>query len=105
MNLVLTNSKTKRKVIVNWNQVQTSYELFDREIQDTVTKIFFNKESNLIVMEKLRDIHNMLYAQSVGLGQSGIVWDELPPFDEMIEHSYRPRYEKKKHYRETNYNY
>ncbi len=105
MFIVLTNSKTKRKTIVNWNQVQTCYELYDREIQDTVTKIFFNKDSNMIVTEKLNEIHHILNRLEMGLEQNDIKWDEVPTFDEVIENSYRPRFERRKNYRETNYNY
>lgn len=98
MYITLTNCKSKRKTIVNWGQVHSCYELLDRENRTTVTKINFNKDSYIIVSERLEDIHKILNTVSFGLTQD-VVWDKEPNFDEVIEESYN-----RENYRERNYN-
>ena len=95
MYITLTNSKSKRKTIINWEQVHSCYELLDRESRSRVTKINFSKDSYIIVMEKLEDIHRYLSDASFGLTQK-VEWDGEPDFDEMIEEDYNRR--------EKNYN-
>ena len=101
MYITLTNSKSKRKTIINWEQVHSCYELLDRESRNRVTKINFSKDSYIIVSEKLEDIHKLLGQVSFGLTQS-VVWDGEPDFDEMIEDDYNTN--RKGHYRERDYN-
>lgn len=98
MYITLTNSKSKRKTIINWEQVHSCYELLDKENRCRVTKINFNKDSYIIVLEKLEDIHKLLNSASFGLTQD-VEWDGEPVFDEMIEDSYN-----RENYREENYN-
>ena len=87
MYITLTNSKSKRKTIINWEQVHSCYELLDRDSRNRVTKINFSKDSYIIVMEKLEDIHKLLNQVSFGLTQD-VVWDGDPNFDEVMEESY-----------------
>lgn len=98
MYITLTNSKSKRKTIINWEQVHSCYELLDRDSRSRVTKINFSKDSYIIVMEKLEDIHRLLNKVSFGLTQE-VEWDGEPDFDEMIEESYN-----RDNNRERNYN-
>ena len=100
MNIVLTNSKSKRKNIINWNNVDSSYELLDRECRTRVTKINFSKDSYIIVTEKLEEIHKILEDIKYGLTQK-VVWDSEPSFDEVIEEGYNAN---QKNYRESVYN-
>ena len=100
MYITLTNSKSKRKTIINWEQVHSCYELLDRDSRSRVTKINFSKDSYIIVSEKLEEIHRLLGQVSFGLTQD-VVWDGDPDFDEMMEESYnRETYRD----RERNYN-
>ena len=101
MFITLTNSKTKRKTIINWEQVHSCYELLDRESRSRVTKINFSKDSYIIVVEKLEDIHKLLGQVSFGLIQD-VVWDGEPDFDEMIEDEFHRRDNYRD--RERNYN-
>jgi hypothetical protein len=101
MYITLTNSKSKRKTIINWEQVHSCYELLDRESRNRVTKINFSKDSYIIVSEKLEDIHKLLGQVSFGLTQS-VIWDGEPDFDEMIEDDYNTN--RKGNYREREYN-
>jgi hypothetical protein len=101
MYITLTNSKSKRKTIINWEQVHSCYELLDRESRCRVTKINFSKDSYIIVMEKLEDIHKLLNQSSFGLTQD-VVWDGEPDFDEMIEDDYNTN--RRDSYRDRNYN-
>jgi hypothetical protein len=71
----------------------------DRESKSRVTKINFSKDSYIIVVEKLEDIHRLLNKVSFGLTQD-VVWDGEPDFDEMIEDEYNRR----DNHRERNYN-
>ena len=98
MYITLTNSKSKRKTIINWEQVHSCYELLDRDSRSRVTKINFSKDSYIIVSEKLEDIHKLLNKVSFGLTQD-VEWDGEPDFDEMIEESYN-----RDNNRERNYN-
>jgi hypothetical protein len=100
MYITLTNSKSKRKTIINWGQVHSCYELLDRETRSRVTKINFSKDSYIIVSEKLEDIHKLLTKLNFGLSQD-IVWDSEPNFDEVIEDDYNTN---RKNYRERDYN-
>lgn len=100
MYITLTNSKSKRKTIINWEQVHSCYELLDRESRSRVTKINFSKDSYIIVSEKLEDIHKLLGKVSFGLIQD-VEWDGEPDFDEMIEDEYNSN---RKNNREPNYN-
>ncbi len=95
MYIALTNSKSKRKNLINWGQVHSCYELLDRDSRSRVTKINFSKDSYIIVMEKLEDIHKLLNKVSYGLTQD-VEWDGEPDFDEMIEDDFNRR--------ERNYN-
>ena len=101
MYITLTNSKSKRKTIINWEQVHSCYELLDRESRSRVTKINFSKDSYIIVSEKLEDIHKLLNQSSFGLTQD-VVWDGDPDFDEMIEDDYNTN--RRDSYRDRNYN-
>jgi len=100
MYITLTNSKSKRKTIINWEQVHSCYELLDRDSKSRVTKINFSKDSYIIVSEKLEDIHKLLGKVSFGLTQE-VVWDGEPDFDDMIEEEYNTS---RKNYRERDYN-
>jgi hypothetical protein len=99
MYITLTNSKTKRKTIINWGQVQSCYELLDKETKSRVTKIHFTKDSYIIVLEKLEDIHKLLTKVNFGLTQD-VEWDGEPNFDEMIEEEFNGR----EFNRDRNYN-
>ena len=99
MYITLTNSKSKRKTIINWGQVHSCYELLDRETRSRVSKINFSKDSYIIVSEKLEDIHKLLNDVNFGLTQD-VVWDGEPKFDEMMEEEFNGR----GNYRERNYN-
>lgn len=99
MYITLTNSKSKRKTIINWGQVHSCYELLDRETRSRVSKINFSKDSYIIVSEKLEDIHKLLNNVNFGLTQD-VVWDGEPKFDEMMEEEFNGR----GNYRERNYN-
>lgn len=101
MYITLTNSKSKRKTIINWEQVHSCYELLDRESRSRVTKINFSKDSYIIVMEKLEDIHTLLGDASFGLTQK-VEWDGEPDFDDVIEDDYNSN--RRENYRERNYN-
>jgi hypothetical protein len=100
MYITLTNSKSKRKTIINWEQVHSCYELLDRDSKSRVTKINFSKDSYIIVSEKLEDIHKLLSKVSFGLVQE-VEWDGEPSFDEVIEDEYNAN---RKNYRERDYN-
>lgn len=100
MYITLTNSKSKRKTIINWVQVHSCYELLDRETRSRVTKINFSKDSYIVVLEKLEDIHRLLGKVSFGLVQD-VEWDGDPNFDEVIEDDYNTN---RKNYRERDYN-
>jgi hypothetical protein len=100
MYITLTNSKSKRKTIINWEQVHSCYELLDRESRSRVTKINFSKDSYIIVSEKLEDIHKLLNKVSFGLTQE-VEWDGEPSFDEVLEDEYNTN---RKNYRERDYN-
>lgn len=99
MYITLTNSKSKRKTIINWGQVHSCYELLDRETRSRVSKINFSKDSYIIVSEKLEEIHKLLNNVNFGLTQD-VVWDGEPKFDEMMEEEFNGR----GNYRERNYN-
>ena len=99
MYITLTNSKSKRKTIINWGQVHSCYELLDRESKSRVSKINFSKDSYIIVSEKLEDIHKLLGHVSFGLTQD-VEWDGEPNFDEMMEEEFNGR----GNYRERTYN-
>lgn len=99
MYITLTNSKSKRKTIVNWGQVHSCYELLDRESKSRVSKINFSKDSYIIVSEKLEDIHKLLTKVTFGLTQE-VEWDVEPNFDDMIEEEFNGR----GNYRERSYN-
>ena len=99
MYITLTNSKSKRKTIINWGQVHSCYELLDRESRSRVSKINFSKDSYIIVSEKLEEIHKLLNNVNFGLTQD-VVWDGEPKFDEMMEEEFNGR----GNYRERNYN-
>ena len=101
MYITLTNSKSKRKTIINWGQVHSCYELLDRETRSRVTKINFSKDSYIVVSEKLEDIHKLLTKLNFGLSQE-VVWDSEPNFDEVIEDEYNTN--RKGNYRERDYN-
>lgn len=90
MYITLTNSMTKRKTIINWNQVHSCYELLDKDSKNRVSKINFNKESYIIVSEKLEDIHKLLTKVTFGLTQE-VEWDKDPNFDEIIQDEYNRR--------------
>lgn len=100
MYITLTNSKSKRKTIINWEQVHSCYELLDRDSRCRVTKINFSKDSYIIVLEKLEDIHKLLNKVAFGLTQE-VEWDGEPDFDEMIEDEYHTS---RRNNRERNYN-
>ena len=99
MYITLTNSKSKRKTIINWKQVHSCYELLDRETRSRVSKINFSKDSYIVVSEKLEDIHKLLGQVSFGLTQD-VIWDGEPNFDEMMEEEFNGR----GNYRERSYN-
>ena len=101
MYITLTNSKSKRKTIINWGQVHSCYELLDRETRSRVSKINFSKDSYIIVSEKLEDIHKLLNDVNFGLTQD-VVWDGEPKFDEMMEEEFNGRGNYRD--RERNYN-
>ena len=101
MYITLTNSKSKRKTIINWGQVHSCYELLDRDSRSRVTKINFSKDSYIIVSEKLEDIHKLLGQVSFGLTQD-VEWDSEPNFDEVIEDEYNSN--RRGNYRERDYN-
>lgn len=99
MYITLTNSMTKRKTIINWDQVHSCYELLDKDSRSRVSKINFNKESYIIVSEKLEDIHKLLTKVTFGLTQE-VEWDDEPKFDEII----RDEYNRKELTRDRDYN-
>jgi hypothetical protein len=72
----------------------------DRETRSRVTKINFSKDSYIVVLEKLEDIHRLLGKVSFGLVQD-VEWDGDPNFDEVIEDDYNTN---RKNYRERDYN-
>ena len=90
---------TKIKTIINWDQVHSCYELLDKDSRSRVSKINFNKESYIIVSEKLEDIHKLLTKVTFGLTQE-VEWDDEPKFDEII----RDEYNRKELTRDRDYN-
>lgn len=102
VNVVLTNVKTNRKVMVNFLLYHTSYELYDENLGQLVTKIFFSKDSHIIVKERLETIHGILVEMIEGFKQKNVNFDSST-LDEVIEKSFND-IQGNKHYQETEFN-
>ena len=90
MLLKLTNSNSKRPVVMNTENVHSMYEILDRTTLQPVTKIHFNENSYIIVTERLEDIYNMSWENCK---QEDLNWN-VQPIDEQIENTFvpQPRY-------------
>lgn len=87
MLIKLTNSNSKRPVVMNPQNVHSMYEIIDKNTGEPVTKIHFNENSYIIVTERLEAIYNIHWTQSK---QHDLDW-EVQPIDEQIENSFVPR--------------
>lgn len=75
---------------MNPQNVHSMYEIIDKHTGQPVTKIHFNENSYIIVLERLEEIYNIHWTQSK---QNDLDW-EVQPIDEQIESTFvpRPRY-------------
>jgi hypothetical protein len=91
MLIKLTNSNSKRPVVMNPQNVHSMYEIIDKNTGEPVTKIHFNENSYIIVTERLETIYNIHWTQSK---QMDLDWETKPTIDELMETSFvqRPRY-------------
>jgi hypothetical protein len=90
MLIKLTNSNSKRPVVMNPQNVHSMYEIIDKNTGEPVTKVHFNENSYIIVTERLEEIYNIHWANSK---QMDLDWG-VQPIDEHMENSFvpRPRY-------------
>jgi hypothetical protein len=103
MLIKLTNSNSKRPVVMNPQNVHSMYEIIDKNTGEPITKVHFNENSYIIVTERLETIYNIHWANSK---QIDLDW-EVQPIDEHMENSFvpRPRYPQRaprNDYRENN---
>jgi hypothetical protein len=90
MLIKLTNSNSKRPVVMNPQNVHSMYEIIDKNTGIPVTKVHFNENSYIIVTERLEEIYNLHWENCK---QEDLDWS-VQPIDEQMENSFvqRPRY-------------
>jgi hypothetical protein len=71
MILILTNFNSDRKCLVNMNNVETSYVIWDKEERRYKTKVCFRgNESFIFVEESLQEIHKLCLDYHNGIHQT-----------------------------------
>jgi hypothetical protein len=91
MLIKLTNSNSKRPVVMNPQNVHSMYEIIDKNTGIPVTKIHFNENSYIIVTERLEEIYDIHWNNSK---QNYLDWS-VQPIDEQMENNFQPRYVKR----------
>lgn len=100
MLIKLTNSNSKRPVVMNPQNVHSMYEIIDKNTGIPVTKVHFNENSYIIVTERLEEIYNLHWENCK---QKDLDWESKPTIDELIENNFQPKPRYPKRYPRDDY--